>query len=231
MNEKTKLPKLGDVAEQIKEYRRLWKKKGHEEVDEFLEKLFPSDCLSNGDGVDALSDTDKILIQICALDAFYGTQTPSKFLIPFAEKIRDSNFNERIKCECLDIVNTIANVDDKKHGHRNICSLSTKYCSFHNPDVYPIYDKRVGQMLLAFNEEQGHECFYDSCKSCGLTTKALAYDTASKRVVENYKEYCKLIEKFRECYELDKEEFSLKDIDRYLWLAGKRRAKGKAIII
>ena len=242
--DKNKLPAPGDVAEQVKKYRDyLWEKDGHETVDEFLRKLFPGDCLSNDGKDNTLKDTDKILIQICALDKFYNTQTPSKFLIPLAKKIRDSNFNERIESDCIDLelVNDIAEKVVAKDGEtRRNNSLATKYCGFHCPDFYPIYDSFVGQMLLAFNKEPEHKCFYDSCKSCGLTD-ALASENASEWVSENYEKYCGLIEKFRECYKLDKEEFSLKDIDKYLWQVGKRmkankkaREKGaeeKAIII
>jgi hypothetical protein len=34
-------------------------------------------------------------------------------------------------------------------------SFATKYCSFHNPNVYPIYDNLVVDLLLALNQHYG----------------------------------------------------------------------------
>ena len=237
MNEedKNKLPAPGDVAGQIKKYCRLWEKDGHEERDKFLRKLFPGARLSNDGKDNTLKDTDKILIQICALDTFYGTGTPSEFLIPLAKQILDleSDFKERVSRGCPVLVADIAEkvvakvkAKDGKDKTRRNNSLATKYCSFHNSDKYPIYDSYVGQMLLAFNKEPGHECFYGSCKLREFTN-ALASDTASEWVAKNYEKYCGLIKEFRKCYKDNGKKFSVKDIDRYLWQVGKKMKKNK----
>ena len=141
MNEedKNKLPAPGDVAGQIKKYCRLWEKDGHEERDKFLRKLFPGARLSNDGKDNTLKDTDKILIQICALDTFYGTGTPSEFLIPLAKQILDleSDFKERVSRGCPVLVADIAEkvvakvkAKDGKDKTRRNNSLATKYCSF-----------------------------------------------------------------------------------------------------
>ena len=79
-------------------------------------------------------------------------------------------------------------------------SFASKYCSHHNQVEFPIYDSYVDIVLRYFRKA---DKFYNFKN-------------------EDLKDYCKfknILLKFREYYGL--QEFSLKELDKYLWQFGK----------
>ena len=83
---------------------------------------------------------------------------------------------------------------------RKFYSFSTKYCSHHNSNEYPIYDSYVEKVLKYFRK----------------TDKFFNLKNAD---LKDYQEFKNIIIAFREYYGL--EEFNLKEIDQYLWQLGK----------
>ena len=83
---------------------------------------------------------------------------------------------------------------------RKFYSFSTKYCSHHNPNEYPIYDSYVEKVLKYFRK----------------TDKFSKFKNAD---LKDYQKFKNIIIAFREYYDL--EEFNLKEIDQYLWQLGK----------
>jgi hypothetical protein len=139
-----------------------------------------------------------ILIKVCSLNDFYSTNILSPFKV--AKHIKELNIDEHLKNDDLDIVNKIAqvNVGDRKI---NFYSFATKYCSHHKPIVYPIYDYYVEKMLCFFRKENKFYQFRN----------------------EDLKDYIKfknILNEFRKYYKL--ERYDLKEIDKYLWQAGKK---------
>lgn len=79
-------------------------------------------------------------------------------------------------------------------------SFASKYCSHHCPNIYPIYDSYVHQLLNYF-KKRDHFCQYTNDK------------------LKEYPSYCNIILSFRKFYGL--ESFTVKEIDKYLWQLGK----------
>lgn len=142
-------------------------------------------------------DINDILIKAAALNDFYSTNIFSIF--PVAKHILNLNIDERLKNKDTSLVNDIAKVEINGKV-KNFYSFATKYCSHHYPLDYPIYDSYIEKVLILLNKR----------------------DTFSKFKKEDLKDYTKfkrVVIDFRAFYNLN--QFTLKDIDRYVWQLGK----------
>ena len=101
------------------------------------------------------------------------------------------------------IVDEIARFLLDKTG-RKFYAFASKYCSWHNPGAYPIWDSNV--------------CRYLSCLK----------DTpfAKPDYWERYAQFVSLMAHFREHYKLD--AFGFKEIDKFLWIQGAETASKAA---
>ena len=142
---------------------------------------------------------DDVLIKVCALNDFYSTNIFSPFTV--AKHIIDLKIDEKLSKEDLTIVNKIALVKMNGGKIKNFYSFATKYCSHHKPTVYPIYDSYVDKMLLLLKKQDKFSDF-------------------SNQDLRSYPLYKKILMDFRKFYKLD--SFDLKQIDKYLWQAGKK---------
>ena len=86
---------------------------------------------------------------------------------------------------------------------RNSFSFATKYCSWHKPDLYPIWDSRV-QTYLGWLQKES-----DFAKGFDVNAAHWTYD-----------EFRGAMNALRERYRLA--SFTFKDIDKFLWLEGGR---------
>ena len=96
------------------------------------------------------------------------------------------------------MVNDIAHV--KINGvDKTFYSFASKYCSHHN-DEFPIYDYFVDKMLVYFKNKDKFAKF-------------------KKDDLKDYVKFKNILIEFKKFYDI--EEYSLRDIDKYLWIAGK----------
>ena len=95
------------------------------------------------------------------------------------------------------IVDMIAIVAIKDKGF-NFFSFATKYCNWHKPDLYAIYDSRVDQYLWSL---QLHNRFTDIKHRFEIRN--------------DYATFHKIMIDFRNYYKLN--SFNFKDIDKFLW--------------
>ena len=79
-------------------------------------------------------------------------------------------------------------------------SFASKYCSHHQPIEYPIYDSYVEKVLKYFFKKD----------------KLIKFENNDLKQYETFK---KILLEFQKAYNI--EEYSLKDLDRYLWQLGK----------
>ena len=182
---------LKPSAIEVEKYLKSWKNlKNYKLQEDALDKLFFELLPSN----EEISD---ILLKVATLNDFYSTNIFSVY--PVAEHILSLRIDERLKQGDVTLVNEIQNVTINGVT-RKFYSFSTKYCSHHNPNEYPIYDSYVEKVLKYFRK----------------TDKFFNLKNAD---LKDYQEFKNIIIAFREYYGL--EEFNLKEIDQYLWQLGK----------
>ncbi len=149
---------------------------------------------------------EEVLLKVSVLNDFYGTQIYDKYSVASGIASLDK-VSERIKSGDQSLVADIALATiDTARKARNNYSFATKYCSFHNPDKYPIYDSFVDNMLWSF-------------------MKRFQYAKFKRYELKAYEEFCKVFSQFREYFALEK--FTVKEIDIFLWLKGDEANKKK----
>ena len=117
-----------------------------------------------------------------------------------AKHIVELDIDVRLEENDYTLVNDIATVSI--NGRLiNFYSFASKYCSHHNPDSYPVFDSFVEKMLVHYKKADDFESF-------------------DKLDLRNYGRFIDVIESFQRFYELG--SLSLRDIDIFLWLAGKQ---------
>jgi len=180
--------------EVIAKYQDKWKKnKPYPQREKGLDKLFQSIPLN-----DNLED---VLVKVAVLNDFYSTNIMSTYDV--ADNILKHNFDSKINKLDYSLVDDIANVKIKG-SKKCFYSFATKYCSHHNPNTYPIFDKNVQRVLFEFNNK-----FHYTKK---FTLKSL----------KSYKKFYEVINAFKDFYKL---KCSYKELDRYLWQYGKEYDK------
>lgn len=141
---------------------------------------------------------EHILLKVSALNDFYSTNIFDTYSV--AKHILQKNVDANLKANNYSLVNDIAKVSIKGKV-KNFYSFASKYCSHHKPECFPIYDSFVEKMLL----------YYKSVDE---------FDAFQKHDLKTYKRFIEIIRNFQSFYKLNK--FSLREIDIFLWLAGKK---------
>jgi hypothetical protein len=162
-----------------------------------LEKLFNRTYPQN-------TEIEDVLIKVSSLNDFYSTNIFSPFTV--AKHIVELNIDKRLEESDVTLVNDIAKVKMDNGNVINFYSFATKYCSHHKPYDYPIYDSYVYKILRYFRDEDSFHKFR----------------TAELKEFPVFKD---ILITFRNFYGLD--NYSLKDIDRYLWQLGKEKFPNK----
>jgi hypothetical protein len=141
----------------------------------------------------------EVYVKVKVLNVLYATQILG--IGKVAERIVECAIDSRLERGDPDVVAAIANVQFKGKNRCNY-SFATKYCSWHRPEKYPIFDSRVAACLVAY-------------RSQGLP------DPFAKFVGDdlwNYLKFLDVVKAFRTRYHL--EDFSFKDIDKFLYETG-----------
>lgn len=144
-------------------------------------------------------DLEDIHLKVSVLNDLYSTNIFDTLSV--AKHIQALKIDDRLKLRDLSLVDEIATVSTNNRVIRNY-SFATKYCSHHYSDTYPIFDNYVSKILLHFS-------------------KTDKFDKFSKDDLRNYERFVEIIYKFREFYQL--ENYSIREIDIYLWLLGKEK--------
>lgn len=178
--------------EEVKKYLDIW-----DGLDNYVDQESSLDQLF----FELLPDNKRIedvLIKASTLNDFYSTNI---FAIhDMATHILELDIDNRLKSGDLSLVSDIGNIviNGKE---KFFYSFASKYCSHHNPDVFPIYDGYVVKILMHFKRKDGFEKF-------------------KKDDLKDYVRFKEILIAFKNHYGIDK--YGLKDLDRYLWQLGKR---------
>ena len=100
----------------------------------------------------------------------------------------------------LSVVDRIASVSISGKPRKNV-SFASKYCSWHRPESFPIYDSYVDEALWQFKRRYRFASFLrkDLC---------------------NYQTFVRTLDLFKEKFGLS--PLSRKELDQYLWVEGKK---------
>lgn len=184
-----KIPKIPrPSAKEVWKYQELWNTfenyHAHEGALRMLFDIFPRN-----------QDTETVLLKIWALNNAYGTHIYDAYAM--SKHIVSLNIVLQFAHDNIEIVERVANLP----GKRRLLSFASKYASFHNPDVFPIYDYYVLKVLKHFRR----------------TTKFADF---KNKDLNDYVTFVQILHAFRKFFKID--EFSLKQTDRYIWLLGKK---------
>lgn len=165
-----------------------------------LQKLFKKVYPEN-------NNLDAVLIKVAALNQFYSTRIMSVYAVAnrIVDLVQGKDANEKIDSNTAQwdtsVVEKIKSVEISGKG-MNFYSFATKYCCQYNYDVFPIYDGMVERTLQELNKNNIVKDF-------------------SKSDLKSYSNFKKIIDNLREDLDFDKNLYSYKDFDNFLWLYGR----------
>lgn len=150
-----------------------------------------------------------VYLKVTAINSLYSTNIYDTYKIAYHifENIKD--IETLLKTGSPELVGKIAmghGIKGTNGKEKNFYSFATKYCSFHNPKEYAIYDTLIQDLLIKFLGK--------NAKFSKLKERMIDYYS-----LRDYSFFMQVINMFKNEYGL--EEFSLKEIDMYLWLLGK----------
>ncbi|MFA6404608.1 MAG: hypothetical protein WCW03_01245 [Candidatus Paceibacterota bacterium] len=179
--------------EEVQYYLNFWDSNADLKLsDSSLKYLFSKTYPQN-------NNLEEVLIKVCTLKSLFGLIIFSPITV--AKHIISLEIDSKFLKDDLMIVNEIASVNISTNRIINFYSFATKYCSFHKPNIYLKYDYHVSKLL------KHHE----------QTDK---FDEFTEMELRYYDKYHEVFINFRKKYGLDL--FSLEQIERYLYLAGKK---------
>jgi len=185
-------------VEQVKFYLDKWESlESYTAQESSLNKLFGVVYPTN-------KSLDDILIKVATLNDFYSTNIRSIFTV--AQHIQNLDIDMRLQVGDETVVNDIANVTMTNGKMINKFSFATKYCSHHNAENYPIYDSYVKKLLCYLRDVDNFADFHEAN-------------------LRNFPIFKQVILEFRKFYSL--EDFTIKEIDKYLWQLGKEKFPNK----
>jgi len=177
------------TKETVRKYLAQWEQKPNFEAHwEALHLLFTQTFPCN-------TNINEVLIKYSSVSVLNAVRDFGE-AYDFAQHIVSLNIDSRLKEGDVQLVNDISRPDGIK---KQMFSIATKYCSHHNPEVFPIYDRYVEKALVRYQEIDVFSDFREG----GLRD----YPTFKKAIIA-----------FRREYGL--EAFSFTETDRYLWLFG-----------
>jgi hypothetical protein len=136
-------------------------------------------------------------VKVAVLNSLYSTNIFA--LYPVAAHIHHLQIDNALAQQSLTVVDAIARIDLNGKRRRNY-SFATKYCHWHLPEVYPIYDSYVERLLWAYQQQD-------------------RFATFQREAMQDYAQYKATHEQFRQYYHLT--AFTVKQVDKFLWRYGK----------
>lgn len=134
------------------------------------------------------NNLEEVLIKCAVIDNFSSTNVFD--LYKMADHIVGKHIDKRLKDGDYSLVNDIA----KGGQNRTFYSFASKYCHYHNPKKFSIYDSYVAKVLCVFLDKKE-----DELRDCNTFMAALN-DFSQRYSLKNYK------------YD---------DLDKYLWRLGR----------
>jgi hypothetical protein len=149
---------------------------------------------------------EHVLTKVITINALYHARVLDVDLHPLAVHISTiKDLDAKLKQGNSDAVDAIW---QSQGTRKHYFSFATKFCSWHNQEAYAIYDLNMWEALRAYKSKELGFQFKDSeCK--------------------DYACFHAIVKRFTATYDL--EGYSLKDVDKFLWLVGDRLLKAKQV--
>lgn len=141
------------------------------------------------------------------LSAVYGTRISLSDQSLITDYIINDDIVAKATAGEADVVNKLA--FNEASGYDRCLSFASKFCSFCNPNSYPIYDSLVLEALLRLNNEYKFDSVFSVQEKNHIKFN---YD---------YDRFCCIIHNFRYYKEFNLTNCTLREIDKFLWIAGK----------
>ena len=141
------------------------------------------------------SETSHVLLKILALNKLYSAQVRDIDVETLARHIAGLGIDALLAEGSPRTVDLVTRCDNL----RNYISFASKYCSWHNPDAYPIYDSRVDECLWFYKKQERFAEFH-------------------REDLRVYPKFREVVIQFRDFYNLG--SFNFKAVDKFLWLQG-----------
>lgn len=145
------------------------------------------------------TDLRHVLLKVVAVNALYHTNIYALDTVARHIHTRSKEIDTALASGSPQVVDTIAKVIVRGKVH-NFFSFATKYCSWHHPDKYPIYDSRVDSYLWNLQQQN---------RFAAAFIHPHLWD---------YPRFHNIMVTFRDFHGLG--SFSFKEIDKFLYLQG-----------
>jgi hypothetical protein len=156
------------------------------------------------------TDLEHVMLKVVALNAFYSTQIPIyseriPTVYDVARHIVARKIDVELELGSEDLVHKIAYMTKEKETRFNY-SFATKYCNWHKPKFYPIWDSRVDAYLWELRNRE--------------TGKPEGLRQFKRKELWKYPTFKQVVRDFRTHFKL--EAFTFKEIDKFLYCEGRR---------
>jgi hypothetical protein len=142
------------------------------------------------------TDFGEVVVKTKVLNVLYFANVLAVNVV--AKHITDLGIDPDLKAGKAEIVDRIAEVRLSGDKIRHYFAFASKYCSWHNPTKYPIYDSNVEACLWCYKKQDGFTTF--------------------ARYGYGYPEFKRRVNAFRDFYGLT--SFTYKQLDKFLWSLG-----------
>lgn len=145
----------------------------------------------------ANSSLPQVLTKVVTLNRLYSTSIFDVHGV--ARHILDMDIDQALSAGDRKLVPRIATFTLSNGKSRNNYSFATKYCAWHNPTDFQIYDSRVDEALWHYKKHYGFASFR-------------RYDLG------DYARFMQIMDQFIEHFGLH--AFGRRHLDRFLWIEG-----------
>jgi len=143
-------------------------------------------------------NVSEVLVKTIVLNRLYNTSILNERIV--ARRIVELRIDDNLhNGEEHELIAQLTPIDFGKKT-RKLYSFATKYCAWHQPDRFQMFDSKVEAALLHY---QSHFKFFDFRRD----------------ELRCYKTFMKIIKAFRDHFNLT--DVSPKNLDKFLWMEGR----------
>ncbi len=117
-----------------------------------------------------------------------------------AQHIASLDIDPKLRDGSMEVINSIASLDFRGEK-RNFYAFATRYCNYHRPDYYPIYDPVLEKLFTWYYQQVEGKPF-------------------DPQQLLDYPKFKELMQGFID--DLEVTPFSFRELDKFLWVYGRK---------